>query len=235
MADLQGQGGFGGFHLQDAGDGDPATSDGVFVSSTAPVTPGDEVVVTGTPGEHFGQTQITAPTGVAVCADDLVAAPGAATLDLPVGDDVRDRLEGMPVVPADELTVSEVFALTRFGELTLSKGGVLVQPTELARPGTDEAAAVAAENAAREVLLDDGRAARTSVTDRPYLAPGSPVRVGDVVRFTEPLVLGYGFGAWRFQPADGSAYGVFTPQDTRPEAPGEVGGDVRLAAFNVLN
>jgi predicted extracellular nuclease len=235
VADLQGEGGLDGFHLQDAGDGDAATSDGVFVSSTVPVAPGEEVAVTGTPSEVFGQTQVTSHTDVSVCADDLLPDPAAASLELPAGDDVRERLEGMLVEPADELTVSEVFALTRYGELTLSQGGVLVQPTEVARPGTPEAAAVVADNAGREVLLDDGRDTGTSLTDRPYLGPDSPVRVGDVVDLREPLVLGYGFGAWRLQPADGTADGVLAPQDTRPAAPGEVGGDVRLAAFNVLN
>ena len=146
VGDLQGENGLEGFHLQDAGDGDAATSDGVFVLSTVPVALGDEVAVTGVPSESSGQTQITARTDVAVCADDLVAAPGTAFLDLPAGDDVRERLEGMRVEPADELTVSEVFALTRYGELTLSEGGVLVQPTEVARPGTPEAAAVVADN-----------------------------------------------------------------------------------------
>ena len=50
------------------------------------------------------------------------------------------------MAPVDTLTVSEVFDLTRFGELMLSEGGLLVQPTELADAGSPEAAAIAAEN-----------------------------------------------------------------------------------------
>ena len=164
-------------------------------------------------------------------ADDL---PEAAALDLPAGDAERERVEGMLVEPVDALTVSEVFALTSFGELTLSEGGLLVQPTELARPGP-AAQAIAAENLRRQILLDDGVSARVDVTTRPYLTPNTPVRVGDEVDFTEPLVLGYGFNAWRLQPADGTADGVFAPQNTRPEAPEPVGGDLQVAAFNVLN
>ncbi|MBM7804613.1 5'-nucleotidase [Geodermatophilus bullaregiensis] len=234
--------GLSGFYLQDAdGDGDAATSDGIFVFSPVAVGLGDTVVVTGQaqefggdPGQP-GQTQVGAGGSAVVCADGTEAdLPDPAPLDLPADDAARERLEGVLVDPVDDLTVSEVFDLTSFGELTLSQGGVLVQPTELARPGP-EAAAIAAENARRSITLDDGVSARVSVTTRPYLSPTTPVRVGDVLTFRQPLVLGHGFGAWRLQPADGTAEGTFDPQDTRPGAPDEVGGDVRIGAFNVLN
>jgi len=140
----------------------------------------------------------------------------------------------MLVEPLDALTVSEVFNLTRFGELMLSEGGILVQPTELADPGPP-AAAIAAANALRRVVLDDGTNASRSATNRPYLSANTPVRVGDELEFTSPLVLGFGFGNWRFQPADGTPEGSFEPQNTRPAAPDAVGGDVRVGAFNVLN
>ena len=61
------------------------------------------------------------------------------------------------------------------------------------------------------------------------------MRVGDELDFTSPLVLGFGFGNWRFQPADGTPEGTFAPQNTRPAAPDAVGGDVKVGAFNVLN
>ncbi|CCH89612.1 Endonuclease/exonuclease/phosphatase [Modestobacter italicus] len=229
--------GLSGFYLQDAdGDGDAATADGVFVFSPVAVDLGDTVAVTGQALEFGGQTQITSRTDVAVCADGTAAdLPAPAPLDLPADDTARERLEGMLVAPVDPLTVSEVFDLTSYGELTLSAGGVLVQPTELARPGTPEAAAVAAGNALRSITLDDGVSARVTVATRPYLTRDAPVRVGDELTFTEPVVLGYGFDTWRLQPADGSADGVFAPQDTRTAAPEPVGGDVQLATFNVLN
>jgi predicted extracellular nuclease len=228
--------GFSGFYLQDAdGDGDPATSDGVFVFSTAAVDLGDTVAVTGQVSEFGGQTQVSAGATAEVCADgDAGALPAPAALDLPADDATRERLEGMLVEPVDTLTVSEVFDLTRFGELTLSEGGLLVQPTELARPGP-EAAAIAASNTLRRIVLDDGRSAQVNNNTRPYLSPTTPVRVGDELAFTSPLVLGYGFDQWRLQPADGTAAGTFAPQNTRPARPDEVGGDVQVGAFNVLN
>ncbi|RZU31524.1 ExeM/NucH family extracellular endonuclease [Blastococcus saxobsidens] len=229
--------GLSGFHLQDVdGDGDAATSDGIFVFSPVAVDLGDAVAVTGAVQEYFGQTQISSRQDVAVCADGSVAdLPDATPLDLPADDAARERLEGMLVAPVDPLTVSEVYDLTSFGELTLSAGGLLVQPTELARPGTPEAEAVATQNTLRRIVLDDGLSARVSTTTRPYLSPETPVRVGDELAFTEPLVLGYGFDQWRLQPADGTAGGVFASKNTRPAAPEEVGGDTQLAAFNVLN
>ena len=130
--------GLAGFYLQDVdGDGNTATSDGIFVFSPVAVDLGDTVAVTGTASEFFGQTQIAAGSDAAVCADGTAAnLPAAAALDLPADDAARERLEGMLVDARDALTVSEVFDLTSFGELTLSQGGLLVQPTELARPGT---------------------------------------------------------------------------------------------------
>ncbi|WP_432561266.1 ExeM/NucH family extracellular endonuclease [Kineococcus sp. SYSU DK003] len=229
--------GLDGFYLQDPdGDGDPATSDGIFVHSTATVGLGDTVNVTGTAEEYYGQTQVDAGAAVAVCADGTAAdLPAPAVLDLPAGDEQREALEGALVAPADQLTVSEVYALTSYGELTLSEGGVLVQPTELARPGSAEAAAIAAGNQQRKILLDDADGARTSATARPYLTPESPVRVGDPVGLREPVVLGYGFEEWRLIPADGTADGVLAAQNTRPAAPAAVGGDLQVGAFNVLN
>lgn len=229
--------GLGGFYLQDAdGDGDAATSDGIFVAQGgAAVDLGDTVAVRGQAGESFGQTQVAASNSE-VCTDDSAATlPAAATLDLPADSAAREPLEGMRVAPADTLTVSEVYLLTRYGELTLSEGGILVQPTELARPGTPEAEAIRAGNVTRRIVLDDASNASKSATNRPYLSPTSPVRVGDEVSFTEPTVLGFGFGSWRLQPADGTADGVFAPQNTRPAMPDEVGGDVQVGAFNVLN
>ena len=51
------------------------------------------------------------------------------------------------------------------------------------------------------------RSSRTSVSNRPYLSASTPVRVGDTLTLTAPTVLGYGFGDWRLQPADGTAEG----------------------------
>jgi uncharacterized protein len=229
--------GLSGFYLQDVdGDGNPDTSDGIFVESGIAVGLGDIVAVQGGARENFDQTQITSREDVEVCEDGTEAdLPGPAALDLPATDAEREPLEGMLVAPDTGLVVSEVFALTRFGELMLAADSVLVQPTEVARPGTPAAAVVAEDNALRRIVLDDGSNASRSATNRPYLSPETPVRVGDTLTFTAPTVLGYGFSNWRLQPADGTPEGTFAGQNSRPEAPDQVGGDVQIGAFNVLN
>ena len=198
----------GGFSLQDAdGDGDPATSDAVFVASDVPVGLGDTVAAGGVADESFGSTQVRAGAAAEVCATGGELPPPAA-LDLPADDTARERLEGMLVAPATPLTVSDVFDPTSFGELTLSAGGVLVQPTELARPGTAAAAAIAADNGLRSVVLDDGAGARLTPATAPYLSPGTPVRVGDELTFTAP-----------WSSATASAAGDCSPPTAAPRAP----------------
>src|SRR4029453_10181668 len=51
-----------------------------------------------------------------------------------------------------------------------------------------------------------------------------------------PSVLSYGFSEWRLQPANPAEPGT-TFKDTNPRtaAPANVGGDIRVASFNVLN
>ena len=227
--------GIGGFYVQDDGDSDAATSDGIFVATPAAVGLGDTVAVAGAASENFGETRIT-PGEVDVCSTGSEASlPAATALDLPAASAAREPLEGMLVEPVDTLTVSEVFNLTRFGELMLSEGGLLVQPTELADAGSQEATDIAVANEQRRIVLDDGTNASRSATNRPYLSATTPVRVGDELGFTSPLVLGFGFGNWRLQPADGTPDGTFGPRNTRPGAPDPVGGDVQIGAFNVLN
>jgi 5'-nucleotidase len=233
VGDLQ-DGGFNGFFVQDDGDQKPATSDGIFVYAAGPEPElGDVVTVTGTVKEYNGLTELDR---VSVSFTGHNAAPAATTLPLPSTDAEREALEGMLVAPAEDLTVTEVYNLNRYGEIMLAQGGRLITPTETVEPG-DEAKAAATANAARSLLLDDGVTANLSTSDQapPFLTLDDPVRVGDTAQL-EPVVLSYGFNAWRLEPADGTAEGTtFAATNPRPESPDEVGGDLRIADFNVLN
>jgi predicted extracellular nuclease len=115
--DFQTSAGLRGFFMQDAaGDGNPATSDGIFVfdgsSPSVDVAVGDEVRVRGTADEFFGLTQITSVDLVLICDTDTVAA---TSLALPVGS-ISDfePLEGMLINIAQTLYASGNFTQGRF-------------------------------------------------------------------------------------------------------------------------
>ena len=248
-------GGLDGWYVQTPGTGgdlDPGrhtASDGVFVhspSAVAGVRPGQYVEVTGTVAEYYGQTQLgVRPDGLRVLDEPAVAVE-PATVGWPADDAGRERLEGMLLDPSGEFVITDNYGLNTYGELGLAAGGApLVQPTAVGAPGSPEAAAQAADNAARGVLLDDGATtnygnpANASVP-LPYLTPQTPMRIGAPVDFRAPVVLGYSFDEWRLQPT--THLTGENPQDapvvagnTRTAAPEDVGGDLQLATFNVLN
>jgi hypothetical protein len=196
----------GGFTIQDAGDGDAATSDAVFVLSATDVALGDVVTVQGTVTEQFTLTQVgTSGSGgvqatVDVCATGA-AAPAAAILPMPSTDAEREAFESMLVDIVAPLVVTGTFGIERFGEVRLSTGGILPTPTDVAEPGA-AALAVEAENRTREITVDDG-SSRQNPPVLAYLTPDDTVRIGDPVEDLGSHVLSYSFNQWRLQPVTG--------------------------------
>jgi predicted extracellular nuclease len=232
-------GGFGGFYLQDEGDGDPATSDGVFVYQPGgpPVALGDVVNVAGVVSE-FGAagavdrlTEISAGD-IEVCATG-VPLPSAAELALPATAQQRESLEGMRVTLPQSLEVLEYFEFARFGTIDLGLSRQY-QPTARHLPGSPEAIALAASNLEQRITLDDGRSIQNP---DPAIHPDgaeftleNTFRGGDLVTGATG-VLDYRFDTWALQPTQGAQV---TRANPRPAVP-EVGGDLRIASFNVLN
>ncbi|GIE37736.1 multifunctional nuclease/2',3'-cyclic-nucleotide 2'-phosphodiesterase/5'-nucleotidase/3'-nucleotidase [Actinoplanes lobatus] len=251
-------GGYNGVYVQTAGSGGDrpvaagTASDGIFVyltSNTAnhpSVAIGDQVRVTGTVSEYNGLTQITiaAKADVQVCATGATL-PTPVPLALPLDDAARESAEGMLVAPVGTYSVSDVYNTNRYGEIVLAAGGAPARiPTDVARPGSDAAAQQKAANKAGRVLLDDGRTTNLSTAGvaPPYFSVTEPLRVGDTVEKFGASVLSYGFSEWRFQPAtpvDASTPAVsrtsFKATNPRTAGPANVGGDIRVASFNVLN
>ena len=218
--------GLGGFYMQDdTPDANPATSDGIFVASTAAVEAGDRVQVDGTAVENFGQTQVTA-TAVAVVGEGTIAP---AAYDLPRPEGVTfEPVESVLLTFPEALSATEHFQLGRFGEVTVSSDGRLFQPTDRVEPGAP-AAAMLAENQLRRLLVDDGSNVQNPTTV-PFLTPDA-VRIGDTATGITG-VLGFGFNLFRLQP---TVPIVFARTNPRPEAPADVGGDIKVASFNTLN
>ncbi|MGH3760214.1 ExeM/NucH family extracellular endonuclease [Actinophytocola sp.] len=250
-------GGYNGIYVQTAGSGDRApaagaASDGIFVFLTSnaanhpSVAIGDQVRVRGTVSEFFGLTEISiaARTDVQICAHDA-ALPAPTALTLPLDAAARESVESTTVAPVGGYTVSEVFNTNRFGEVVLAAGDDPAPiPTDRFRPGTQQAQDLAAANALGRILLDDGSSANLSSAGQqpPYVYPDAPLRVGDGVEAFGPTVLSFGFDEWRLQPTapvtattpaiDRTTFKATNPRTAAPEP---VGGDIKLASFNVLN
>lgn len=249
-------GGISGFYLQTAGTGagDPAehnASDAIFVytgDAGVDVTIGDHVKVTGVAKEHEGLTELAPGADGVTVLDEPAEAVKPAEIPYPTTDADREAYEGMLLAPQGSFTVSDNYDANYFGEFTLAAGTTpLVQPTDVAKPSSDEAADVAADNAAREVRLDDGATIDFSNGDDrntplPYLLSSkTQVRVGAPVTFDAPVILEWRYDAWRFQPTtrltadNDESVNPVTFGKTREGRPDDVGGDIQLATFNVLN
>nr|WP_275889518.1 ExeM/NucH family extracellular endonuclease [Nakamurella flavida] len=249
-------GGLGGFALQTPGTGGPlpldppAASVAIWVYApalAATVAVGDHVTVTGEVVEFNGLTEIEADV-VEVLADPAAPVTATELPGWPTTDAEREALESVLVRPTGEFTVTNTYSTNQYGEVGLAAGGVpLVQPTEVAVPGSAEALAVAADNAERAVTLDDGssidflRPANSALTP-PYVSLTAPVRVGAPVTFTGDVIVDRRNNAWKFQPTAPVVAGdPAVPvefADTRTAAPDveDLGdGGLRVASFNVLN
>ncbi|KAF1719593.1 ExeM/NucH family extracellular endonuclease [Pseudoxanthomonas wuyuanensis] len=222
--------GLGGFFMQDAGDGDAATSDAIFVAveEGAPaVSVGDRVRVHGIVGERKagGEGTLTALHAPAIEKRGTAPVPLAVIDALPPQ---WEPWEGMQVRIAAPLTLSGTDALGRFGELTASFGGRLWQPSEVAAPGSAEFTRVTADNERRRLLLDDGSAERDPAAVW-YVTDGQPLRTGSMLTGVQGIV-DQRHGGYRLQLTAPLA----TAAPERP-APPHVQGRLRVAAFNLEN
>ena len=230
---FQGRGTLGGFFVQERdadADDDPRTSEGIFVYDGTPVKAGDRVRVVGTAGEYHGNTQISRAT-VRVL-DRGNPLPSAVSVSLPFpADDYLERYEGMRVVFPQTLTVTRTFALARYGEIELSSGGRLLQPTDVAAPGP-AARALQAENDRNRIVLDDGRTTRYPDPAPFGLSAANPLRGGDTITGLAGI-LHYAFGRYRIWTDEAAV--DFVPANPRPAEPPATGGSLRVAGFNLFN
>jgi predicted extracellular nuclease len=235
-----------GFYLQDVvGDGDLATSDAVFVfnGDNNSVSVGDVVRVTGAVSEFQDQTQVT-PTQIVACGTASVA-PVDVTLPAASATDL-ERFEGMLVRFPQALTVTEHFQLGRFGQVVLSSGGRLAQPTNVVAPGA-AAIALQAQNDLRRIILDDALQSQ-NVDPIVFGRSGNALSASNTLRGGDEVsnVTGVLTYTWAGNAASGNAYRVrpvgalgaglpmFVTSNPRPTTV-TVGGTLRVAGLNVLN
>ena len=221
--------GLGGFFLQDAGDGDAATSDALFVvpakSLKTVLKAGDAVRVHGNVFEDPGDGK--AGTLTTLRAERIekakVAAPVAVEISAP--PERWEIYEGMRVVIQAPLSLNG--SDRRYAETSASFDGRLWTPSEIALPGSDRLHGVASFNARRRIVLDDASNRR----DPPglwYLPDGIP-RAGSTASNIQGIV-DERHGGYRLQ--------LTAPLQVnaapRPAAP-KVAGGLRVAVFNMEN
>lgn len=225
-----------GFYLQSSMqdvDSYTETSEGVFVhtgNTIHPLSVGNRIRISADVSEANEVTQLENVSGLTVCvqSDEL---PSASPLTLPFATP-PEHLEGM-LVSFNNLTVNDVYHLGRFGTVTLANGRRFI-PTQIASPGA-EANAVIAANASNKIVLDDGSNKQNpNVIPFPSggLSAQNSLRVGDVVSM--PLaVLHFAFGDYRIQPLSDL---VVEQANSRTQAPElSASGNAKIASFNVLN
>ena len=130
--------------------------------------------------------------------------------------------------------MTETFNFGRFGELVLSSDDRLWIPTHLVEPG-EPAQALQAENDRNRIVLDDGRNDQNidpTLFPEGGLSASNTLRVGDTMT-DGAFVLEQRFGLYRVQPT--SDLPEFVATNPRPAEAPDVGGDLQVASFNVLN
>ena len=243
-----------GFFMQSAPgeeDGDPATSDGIFIriseEGALALEVGDRVRVTGTVVElGSGPRTLTALEARSLDAvarevgvrEGASLPPAVQIPSPPTSMDDWERLEGMRIQVTAPLTVSGQFGLRRFGELQVSFGGRVYQPTELHVPGPAADSARAA-NETRMLLLDDGSDVQWPDALR-WLAggwpdDGAPLRVGSTLGPVTGVV-DIRRGNVLLLPVEPVTVVQQAPRPEVPQAP-EEGGEahLRVAVLNVEN
>ncbi|PPA30646.1 nuclease [Aeromonas jandaei] len=250
-----------GFYLTDpAGDGNPATSDGIFVylndsklaTNYPTLKPGAEVCLEARVEEYYGGTQLK-PTFEANKARLQVTAQGltvpTSVLQVNEGETLAQALnrhEGMRV----RLDSSSDLHLTRnYGfdykvyrnNVELSHKAPLLKPTQLHIASSPEAVALAAKNGSNRLVVESDYKAPDGVlpwfpgwdADQGYL------RIGDQLTGLEGVIV-YNKDAFRLVvPSDvtlSTGTLLRTPEDDRQPAPARAtGSDLRIGSFNVLN
>jgi len=259
--DYQGSAALNGFYVQDEGDSNPASSDGIFVNeavggSQGPVNPGDRVRLRGTVAEVFGQTAINSVTAMINCGAGTVT-PVDVTFPVATSTSL-EAYEGMLVRFQQPLRVTDNFDLGRFGELSLAVvpnyvPGVnftrLMVGTQIAAPGPD-ANAISDLNNRSRIVLDNGSnltygnlpPAATWPIDNGGLAWNNTLRLGELINVDAegnymPVVgvLGFDFSAYRLHPVAGKPITFNQNANPRPTAALSVGGRVKVMSANVLN
>ncbi len=239
VGSFQGAGQIGGYYIEEPDalqDGDPATSEGIYVfDNTNSVAVGDLVTLTGTISEYgaapVSQTEISALTAFTKnSSGNPLPTPVAVTLPF-ASASYAERYEGMLVSFPQTLTVNDNYDLGYFGEITLANGR-LPTPTNVVAPGA-AAQAQEAANLLNQITLDDG-VSTTNPSPTPFLTGTTPatqtLRAGSTATGVTGI-LDNKFGLYVVEP---TVTPVFAEANARQNSPASL-GSLRVVIGNVEN
>jgi len=213
-------------------DDNPLTSEGLFIKAaeTEKIPKvGDVVTLAGIVTEGANGTTIVSPQIVSF-SDPIPVTPVAVTLPVSSTDQWASW-ESMLLSIEQPLTVTDTYNLGRYGQLTLSAGGRLMNPTNVVEPGAP-AKALSNANELRRVTLDDGSSDQNP-SPTPFLFTDSdpgPLVIGDEVSGLQGIVTRTN-GAYVINPTADAQFEATRQRDLDPD----VVGRLRVAGFNVLN
>ncbi|MBS3963013.1 MAG: ExeM/NucH family extracellular endonuclease [Methylomonas sp.] len=235
-ADFRGSSNLNGFFVQQIqGDADPASSEGLFVQSSALIRVGDNIHIIGRVDETFGMTRLVDVSRVDVCASGL-ALPTEVDVQLPFDGQANNAefWEGMRVRLPQALIVNENFNLGRFGEFVVSSTRRF-SPTQVAAPGL-AAIDMADANRLDRLVIDDGSNQQNpdpiTYPQPNGLSTSNTLRGGDSVTGATGI-LAFDFGAFRLQPTESLAFNHTHPRPPAPAADSRA--SLKVVSFNVLN
>ncbi len=216
-------------------DGNPATSEGLFLYTTnTTFTTGDYVRITGKIVEYNNLTEMNPVNTVLVCGTGYSVDPLPITLPVASLADY-EAYEGMYVTYTQTLTVEQNYFQGRYGQLTLGLGR-LFQQNNFAKTPVDPKAYLSM------VVLDDGSSVQNLDPISYYTAEGA-LRAGDLTSGAITGVLDEGqtnstTGAafpYRYYRIHPTAAVSFTTANPRPADPPVVGGRIKVVGANVEN
>ena len=223
-------------------DGEPSTSEGLFLTTNAVKTAkvGDIIRATGTVAE-LGDAVMTGMgkslTSLSELSEFRVCGqgkpPSEANIEqAPLVASDWERFEAMQVHLDLPVTVIRNDGLRRSGELLVSLNGRQFAPTQLHPPG-DEARKVSEENIRNRIWLDDASLAQfpSTIAWLPVpLSNDAPYRLG--TRLGEVHgVLDERAGSYRIHVLQAPV----AEQAPRPKTAPLLGGALKIASFNMLN
>jgi 5'-nucleotidase len=235
----------------------PAIGDSVDVTGTVAENFG-LTELTGAAWSPHGSSLGTVTPKAVVPGTDC-PLPGTTCDGTAALDTAREAAEGEAFQPTAPWTLTDVYdggpyytagtnASSNFGELGVAAESTLplVAPTEVYDTQTQAAALADRKkwNDAHRIVVDDGASTNyTTATGSPFpwMTSTYVPRVGAAITFPAPAILISDFSQWRLL---ASSQVVGEPSATQPQlqqtraanaTPQNVGGNLKLATFNVLN